>query len=131
LTSTWRAKYLRIYDTLGGDLASPRPAHACDSSVESGADLADARKTTMIPGHNWPQRTTNIARRQMQRTFIGLVAVLIMVGAGPQRAHAAPPTVTPSPGYDARLQEQRNAAPYVAVAPGRRHLRSHHRRPRY
>jgi hypothetical protein len=24
-------------------------------------------------------------------------------------AHAAPPTVTPSPGYDARLQEQRNA----------------------
>jgi hypothetical protein len=22
-------------------------------------------------------------------------------------AHAAPPTVTPSPGYDARLQEQR------------------------
>jgi hypothetical protein len=25
-------------------------------------------------------------------------------------AHAAPPTVTPSPGYDARLQEQRAAA---------------------
>ena len=24
-------------------------------------------------------------------------------------AHAAPPTVTPSPGYDARLQEQRSA----------------------
>ncbi|WP_051387128.1 hypothetical protein [Bradyrhizobium sp. ARR65] len=24
-------------------------------------------------------------------------------------AHAAPPTVTPSPGYDARLQEQRRA----------------------
>jgi hypothetical protein len=27
-------------------------------------------------------------------------------------SHAAPPTVTPSPGYDARLQEQR-AAPTV------------------
>jgi hypothetical protein len=25
-------------------------------------------------------------------------------------AYAAPPTVTPSPGYDARLQEQRKAA---------------------
>jgi hypothetical protein len=25
-------------------------------------------------------------------------------------AHAVPPTVTPSPGYDARLQEQRKAA---------------------
>jgi hypothetical protein len=25
-------------------------------------------------------------------------------------ANAAPPTVTPSPGYDARLQEQRDAA---------------------
>ena len=29
-------------------------------------------------------------------------------------AHAAPPTVTPSPGYDARLQEQRAA---TAAAP--------------
>lgn len=34
-------------------------------------------------------------------------------------AHAAPPTVTPSPGYDARLQEQRSAPPVVQqpVAP--------------
>jgi len=31
-------------------------------------------------------------------------------------AHAVPPTVTPSPGYDARLQEQR-AASRAAVAP--------------
>jgi hypothetical protein len=29
-------------------------------------------------------------------------------------ASAAPPTVTPSPGYDARLQEQR-AAPVIVV----------------
>jgi hypothetical protein len=35
------------------------------------------------------------------------VAVLLAAGAV---AHAAPPTVTPSPGYDARLQEQRAAA---------------------
>ena len=31
-------------------------------------------------------------------------------------AHAVPPTATPSPGYDARLQEQR-AASRAAVAP--------------
>jgi hypothetical protein len=30
-------------------------------------------------------------------------------------AHAAPPTATPSPGYDARLQEQRAARPPVFV----------------
>jgi hypothetical protein len=29
-------------------------------------------------------------------------------------ARAAPPTVTPSPGYDARLQEQRAARTYYA-----------------
>ena len=29
-------------------------------------------------------------------------------------ASAAPPTVTPSPGYDARLQEQRAARTYYA-----------------
>jgi len=34
-------------------------------------------------------------------------------------AHAAPPTVTPSPGYDARLQEQRTTSVrvYEPVAP--------------
>ena len=35
------------------------------------------------------------------------IAVLLAMGTF---AHAAPPTVTPSPGYDARLQEQRAAA---------------------
>jgi hypothetical protein len=35
------------------------------------------------------------------------IAALIASGAF---AQAAPPTVTPSPGYDARLQEQRAAA---------------------
>jgi hypothetical protein len=32
-------------------------------------------------------------------------------------AVAAPPTVTPSPGYDARLQEQRAAQTVAPVAP--------------
>jgi hypothetical protein len=33
-------------------------------------------------------------------------------------ASAAPPTVTPSPGYDARLQEQRAAQTYQAPSSG-------------
>lgn len=47
--------------------------------------------------------------------------------------HAAPPTVTPSPGYDARLQEQRAAAatiyqPAVPISRpiSRRHIRHRH-----
>jgi len=32
-------------------------------------------------------------------------------------AHAVPPTVTPSPGYDARLQEQRAAQQRSYVEP--------------
>jgi hypothetical protein len=49
-------------------------------------------------------------------------------------ALAAPPTVVPSPGYDARLQEQRAAsqavaAPKPAYVP-RRKPRPHHNVPR-
>jgi hypothetical protein len=41
-------------------------------------------------------------------------------------ASAAPPTVTPSPGYDARLQEQRAATTYYE--PVGRYPRPVHRR---
>lgn len=49
----------------------------------------------------------------MNRTYTALALVSLTLAAlivcsAPQ-AHAAPPTVTPSPGYDARLQEQRKA----------------------
>jgi hypothetical protein len=51
----------------------------------------------------------------MKRTGAALLAVAALAGAvGAIPARAAPPTVTPSPGYDARLQEQRAAA---AAAP--------------
>ncbi|MHC2331167.1 hypothetical protein ACVIW0_000456 [Bradyrhizobium sp. USDA 4454] len=43
----------------------------------------------------------------MKRSCIMLLS-LVALGLGPARA--VPPTVTPSPGYDARLQEQRAAA---------------------
>jgi hypothetical protein len=40
---------------------------------------------------------------------IAALAALVTVGSL-SPAQAVPPTVTPSPGYDARLQEQRKAA---------------------
>jgi hypothetical protein len=53
----------------------------------------------------------------MKRTGLATLAIAVLAGwASLAPAHAAPPTATPSPGYDARLQEQR-AASRAAVAP--------------
>jgi hypothetical protein len=58
---------------------------------------------------------------------LALAAIGMMLG-GAVPAHAAPPTVTPSPGYDARLQEQRAAStPYRPPA----RLPVHRRRVRH
>jgi len=61
--------------------------------------------------------------------LVGLACTVLLSQAG-----AAPPTVTPSPGYDARLQESRtaqaNEPPLVShplAAPIRRHPRRIHR----
>ena len=60
------------------------------------------------------------------------VAILSALAAGALvvPASAAPPTVTPSPGYDARLQEQR-AAPtiYQPTAPASKPVVRRHRKP--
>jgi hypothetical protein len=71
----------------------------------------------------------------MKRLYAILaVAALAAIGgwASMAPAHAAPPTVTPSPGYDARLQEQRSApaiyqpeTPPAKAAPRRRLKRTH------
>jgi hypothetical protein len=62
------------------------------------------------------------------------IAVVAAFGgwAGVAPATAAPPTVTPSPGYDARLQEQRSApviyqpeTPAAKPVPRRRLKRTH------
>jgi hypothetical protein len=61
-----------------------------------------------------------------------VIAVVAAFGGRAVPANAAPPTVTPSPGYDARLQEQRAAqavhqpaAPVVKPVPRRRVKRAH------
>ena len=45
----------------------------------------------------------------MNRTGLALIAVVLAGSASLTSAQAVPPTATPSPGYDARLQEQRAA----------------------
>jgi hypothetical protein len=66
-------------------------------------------------------------------TFLAIAAVMALGGwASMAPAQAAPPTVTPSPGYDARLQEQRSApviyqpeTPPAKAVPRRRLKRTH------
>jgi hypothetical protein len=70
--------------------------------------------------------------KQFYRAAALGAALIGSVVVGP--AIAAPPTVVPSPGYDARLQEQRAAsqaveAPKPAYVP-RRKPRPHHSVPR-
>jgi hypothetical protein len=71
----------------------------------------------------------------MKRIYAGLaIATVVALGSGAPLtpASAAPPTVTPSPGYDARLQEQRAAQRnYEPVVPysrpvSRRHVKRIH-----
>jgi hypothetical protein len=69
-------------------------------------------------------------RNDMKRIFASFAVAAIMASLTP--ASAAPPTVTPSPGYDARLQEQRAAQSFyqpVARTPravSRRHIKRVH-----
>ena len=66
----------------------------------------------------------------MSRLCAAFALVALLAASG--QALAAPPTVTPSPGYDARLQEQRKAASTANVAdpiaPAPRHRRHHTKR---
>jgi hypothetical protein len=71
-------------------------------------------------------------RNDMKRVYASLAVAALGGWALVVPANAAPPTVTPSPGYDARLQEQRNARviyePAVPVARpvARRHIKRHY-----
>jgi len=64
----------------------------------------------------------------MKRSCVMLLA-LVALAASPLRA--APPTVVPSPGYDARLQEQRAAAAAASQSAAAAHkpvTHRHHKR---
>jgi hypothetical protein len=67
-------------------------------------------------GHR-DHRRARAGRKEMKRIHAASVIVAAAVVGGwilTAPASAAPPTVTPSPGYDARLQEQRAARIYDA-----------------
>ena len=55
----------------------------------------------------------------MKPTRAAPLAIALLGWVSVLPAYAVPPTATPSPGYDARLQEQRAAAAraYAPVAP--------------
>ena len=67
----------------------------------------------------------------MKRTGLAPLAIAALAGwLSLVPAHAVPPTVMPSPGYDARLQEQRAArgrapVPIVKPASPRRGKKTH------
>jgi len=67
----------------------------------------------------------------MKQIYVTLVAAAALA-SGASLVRAAPPTVTPSPGYDARLQESRVAPSVVEPAApvtkpaSRRHARRNH-----
>ena len=64
----------------------------------------------------------DLAGSNAMKRFCTNAAALVVLGGAAcvTPADAAPPTATPSPGYDARLQEQRAArAVYAPVAPVR------------
>jgi hypothetical protein len=44
------------------------------------------------------------------------IAIVLVAGGQMMPANAAPPTVVPSPGYDARLQQSRTAQSYTEPA---------------
>ena len=57
----------------------------------------------------------------MKRIFAALAAAAVLGTLSLiAPAYAVPPTVTPSPGYDARLQESRSATAIYTPAPVRR-----------
>jgi hypothetical protein len=67
----------------------------------------------------------------MKRFCTTAAAAFMAAGIWVSQVQAAPPTVTPSPGYDARLQEQRAASRLSApipsvVQPVRRHRPHRH-----
>jgi hypothetical protein len=65
---------------------------------------------------------------------VAIAAAVVLCGwALVMPARAAPPTVTPSPGYDARLQEQRAAAEMIRppVPISRHHASRRHVKPPY
>jgi hypothetical protein len=78
-------------------------------------------------------RRQRTAEESMKRICATLLAIAALGGLSLTFSHAAPPTVTPSPGYDARLQEQRaasSATVHAPVAPAARPVSRHRKRTR-
>jgi hypothetical protein len=76
-------------------------------------------------------RRQQVREESMKRICAPLLAIAVLGGWLLSPSLAAPPTVTPSPGYDARLREQRaasSATVYAPVAPVTRPVSRHRKR---
>src|SRR6266850_4445134 len=83
-----------------------RPDAGADSRCEL-IGSASAAWPRLAPVQHRSNRRSREMR--MKRTGLALMAVVLAGPASLTPAQAVPPTATPSPGYDARLQEQRAA----------------------
>src|SRR6516165_6288521 len=85
----------------------PRQAHAFAAGLEMAVGRRDLACRRRFSGR---------AGRNRMKRFCGTLgaAALVLAGVPVAQVRAAPPTVTPSPGYDARLQEQRATMPLAA-----------------
>ena len=84
----------------------------------------------LYPGGGAPPVASPL-ENDMKRFCASVAIVAAVAGSVSMKpATAAPPTVTPSPGYDARLQEQRAAQTYYepAYAPAVPYAKPVHRR---
>jgi hypothetical protein len=67
-------------------------------------------RSTIVPDSpDWLHVGYSRQEGLFERTVAALATIMIVAASLVAPARAAPPTVTPSPGYDARLQEQRKA----------------------
>jgi hypothetical protein len=83
----------------------------------------------MPAGVTMQQISVTLQSKLLHETIAVMAVVSCLLGSTASPVVAAPPTVTPSPGYDARLAEQRAAmsAP-AAISRPRPHGRRPHKR---
>ncbi|UZE50054.1 hypothetical protein [Rhodopseudomonas sp. P2A-2r] len=74
------------------------------------------------------QMSVKLQSKLLHETIAVMAVVSCLLGSTASPVVAAPPTVTPSPGYDARLAERRAAMfPPATISRPRLHVRRPHK----
>lgn len=102
--------------TISGSSTATRPSADDRPNHQIGAIVRPRSRRSCLEmaaiGPDSLRRRTAVEAEERMYRWGAAVAILALatVGGSLSQVRAAPPTVTPSPGYDARLQEQRKAA---------------------